>query len=108
MSSPENTELVDSPASLFLFTTGAIGLTGADTKIAIVEAMVAPCSDRWRKPFVISAITTSITNRSYASLRAVPRGEFVVLRSICQVLTRCSGKRFHSRSDLDVHQRRPH
>ncbi len=46
MSSPEIMELVDSPVSLFSFTNGATGRMAASMKIAIVEVMVAPCSDR--------------------------------------------------------------
>jgi len=46
MSLPLNTELVDSPASLFLFTTGATRLMAATMKIALMEAMAALYSDR--------------------------------------------------------------
>jgi len=46
MSSPQTTELVDSPASQCLSTTGATGPTVAAMKAALVEVMVALCSDR--------------------------------------------------------------
>jgi len=46
MSSLQSMELVDSPASLFLSTTGVTGLIVAAMMNAFVEAMVAPCSNR--------------------------------------------------------------